>query len=188
MIQLYCGDGKGKTTAAVGAAVRAAGNDRNVIFAQFMKGRPTGEVRALGAIDKIRVLRNPEDFGFFSGMSEEQKRKLTEIHNRMLEEIEALLVTGRADFVVLDEITHAVRYGLADMERLQRILAYGRTKRAGSTSRQIGETVAETDCEIILTGREPSEELLEYSDYISEIRCVRHPFQRGVAARPGIEY
>ena len=81
MIQLYCGDGKGKTTAAVGAAVRAAGNDRNVIFAQFMKGRPTGEVRALGAIDKIRVLRNPEDFGFFSGMSEEQKRKQTEIQN-----------------------------------------------------------------------------------------------------------
>lgn len=121
-------------------------------------------------------------------MSEEQKRKLTEIHNRMLEEIEALLVTGWADFVVLDEITHAVRYRLVDMERLQHILEYGRTKRVGSTSRQIGETVAETDCEIILTGREPSEELLEYSDYISEIRCVRHPFQRGVAARPGIEY
>lgn len=188
MIQLYCGEGKGKTTAAVGAAVRAAGNDRNVIFVQFMKGRQTGEVRILNEISCVKVLRSNEDFGFFSGMSEEQKRKLTEIHNRMLQEIDMLLGSGSADFVVLDEITHAVRYGLVDMERLQHILAYGKTKRAESASQEMEEATAEIDCEIILTGREPSEELLGYSDYVSEIRCVRHPYREGVAARPGIEY
>lgn len=188
MIQLYCGEGKGKTTAAVGAAVRAAGNDRNVIFAQFMKGRPSGELRILNEISRVKVLRSDEDFGFFSGMSEAQKRKLTEIHNRMLDEIDALLGSGRADFVILDEITHAVRYGLVDVERLRHILMHGKKETAGDTLREITEAAVEKNCEIILTGRETSEELLAYSDYISEIRCVRHPFQSGVAARPGIEY
>ena len=154
MIQLYCGDGKGKTTAAVGAAVRAAGNDRNVIFAQFMKGRASGERRILNEISHVKVLQSDEDFGFFSGMSESQKHRLTAIHNRMLEEIDSLIATGRADFVVLDEITHAVRYGLADMERLQHILVYGKKKARENMS---GERT-ETDCEIVLTGRVPSEE------------------------------
>lgn len=188
MIQLYCGDGKGKTTAAVGASVRAAGNDRNVIFAQFMKGRQTGELGILNELSRVKVLRSDEDFGFFSGMSGEQKRELTGIHNRMLEEIDDLIRSDRADFVILDEITHAVRYGLVDTQRLGQILAYGKEKTAGDTPRKIAEAGVERNCEIILTGREPSEELLAYSDYISEIRCVRHPYTQGVAARPGIEY
>ena len=104
------------------------------------------------------------------------------------EEIDALLGSGRADFVILDEITHAVRYGLVDVERLRHILMHGKKETAGDTLREITEAAVEKNCEIILTGRETSEELLAYSDYISEIRCVRHPFQRGVAARPGIEY
>lgn len=171
MIQLYCGDGKGKTTAAVGAAVRAAGRKRKVIFAQFMKGQPTGELAALAELDGITILRSGRAFPFFGQMTQDEKRELAGLHDRILDEILAAFAAGRADFVVLDEVTHACRFGLIDQEKLERILAYGK----GLTT------------EIILTGRNAPECLREVSDYISEIACVRHPYEDGVKARVGIE-
>ena len=135
MIQLYCGDGKGKTTAATGAAVRAVGRGRKAIFAQFMKGQESGEIKVL------------------------------------LKEILKALERKEADFVVLDEITHGCRFQVLDERLLERILDYGK-----------GEAV-----EIVLTGRGPSERLLEASDYISEIACIRHPYEKGIRARVGVE-
>lgn len=109
---------------------------------------------------------------FFSSMTLRQKIELAAIHNGMLDEIVGALENGRADFVVLDEITHACRYGVADTERLDHILACGRG--------------AET--EIIMTGRKPPAKLMECSDYISEIHCVRHPYGNGIKARTGVEW
>lgn len=171
MIQLYCGDGKGKTTAAVGAAARAAGRGRKIIFAQFMKGQPTGELAVLSQLGGVTILRSSKAFPFFANMTEEQKQELAGLHNRMLDTILAALAEGRADFVVLDEATHACRFGLLDEEKLERILAYGKS----------------LTTEIIVTGRDAPERLCEASDYISEIRCVRHPHTDGVKARLGIE-
>lgn len=171
MIQLYHGDGKGKTTASVGAAVRAAGRGRKILFAQFLKGQETGEVGILGGMAQVQVLRSGRDFPFFSGMTETEKRELTDIHNRILEQILSALQERRADFIVLDEITHACRFGLLDEKKLEQILAYGKCQ----------------ETEIILTGREPSERLLQISDYSSEIRCIRHPYRDGIPARIGVE-
>ena len=171
MIQLYCGEGKGKTTAATGAAVRAVGRGRKAIFAQFMKGQESGEIKVLNELAGIRVLRSGEEFPFYTRMTEREKERLTEIHNRILKEILKALERKEADFVVLDEITHGCRFQVLDERLLERILDYGK-----------GEAV-----EIVLTGRGPSERLLEASDYISEIACIRHPYEKGIRARVGVE-
>ncbi len=171
MIQLYYGDGKGKTTAAAGASVRAAGRGRQVWFAQFMKGQESGELAVFSKVEGIRVLRCGRDFPFFRIMTEAEKKELMQIHNRMLEKILTALQKGQTDFVVLDEITHACRFELADTELLEQILESGK-----------GEGT-----EILLTGRSPSRHLLEVSDYITEMQCIRHPYEKGVLARRGVE-
>ena len=172
MIQLYHGDGKGKTTAAVGAAVRAVGRERRVIFAQFMKSGESGELFILSKLSGVRILRSQKKFPFFGEMSEAQKQALSAIHNEMLEELLKALEEKCADFVILDEITHACRFRLLSENLLSRVLNYGK-----------GQEV-----EIILTGRKPTKELLSRSDYRSEICCRRHPYGEGVKARFGIEY
>ena len=171
MIQLYCGDGKGKTTAAVGAAVRAAGRGRFVLFAQFMKGQESGELFLLRNLDQIRVLRSDCVFPFYRDMTKGQKKELRRRHDRMLEEIGRALSEKEADFAVLDEITHACRLEMVDMRLLEQVLHLGKG----------------TEREIVLTGRRPPPRLVEISDYISEIENIRHPFAQGICARVGVE-
>ena len=169
MVHLYTGDGKGKTTAAIGLAMRAAGRGRAVTFAQFMKGSDTGELHSLARIPLIRICRSPREFGFYASMTDEDKAALTEIHNHMLAELLAAARSGDTRLIVLDEITYPVNWGLLDVERLKELMTY-------------------RDVELALTGRDPADFLRESADYITEMRCVRHPYERGVKAREGIEY
>lgn len=174
MIHLYTGDGKGKTTAAVGQAVRAAGRDFRVIFAQFMKGNDTGELSVLEKIPSVTILRSPRNFGFYSRMSREDKAELTEIHNEILKRILETVENGGCDLVVLDEITYPVSWGLLDRSRLERLLALA------------GE--GEASPELVMTGRDGAEFLWDSADYITEMKALRHPYEKGVTARRGIEY
>lgn len=206
MIHLYTGDGKGKTTAAIGQAVRAAGRDLRVIFAQFMKGNDTGELFALKKIPAVTILRSPRNFGFYSQMSEEDKAELTEIHNELLKQILESVESGGCDLVVLDEITYPVKWGLLDGKLLEHVLALAGEPRAlaelsacagdaklpggvsnpseeGSSSAGPGNPV-----EIVMTGRDAAEFLWESADYITEMKALRHPYEKGVTARRGIEY
>lgn len=169
MIHLYTGDGKGKTTAAIGLAVRAAGCGMPVIFAQFMKGRDTGELHILEDMKNVQLMRSVQDFGFYSSMSDEDKEKLTEIHNRILDNILGIVNSGRCFLVVLDEITYPVKWGLLDVEKLKKLLTC-------------------EGLELVCTGRDAAPFLQEAADYITEMKCVRHPFEKGVAARRGVEY
>ena len=171
MIQLYYGDGKGKTMAAVGASVRAAGRGRQVLFAQFMKGQESGELMVFSKMERVQVLRCGRDFPFFRDMTEAEKRELLQIHNGMLKEILTALQQGRTDFAVLDEITHACRFKLADTGLVEQILELAKGK----------------ETEVLLTGREPSRYLLEISDYITEMKGIRHPYLKGISARWGVE-
>lgn len=173
MIHLYTGSGKGKTTAAVGLAVRAAGRDFRIIFAQFMKGNDTGELHVLKNIPLVTILRSEKNFGFYSQMSETDKGELTEIHNEILDRILNTVEEGGCDLVVLDEITYPVKWGLLDKEKLERLFAL-----AGA-----GRFV-----EIVMTGRDAAEFLRERADYVTEMQALRHPYEKGVTARRGIEY
>lgn len=171
LIHLYTGDGKGKTTAAMGLALRAAGAGKKVLIVQFMKGRDTGELHSLARIPGVRVLRSEKDFGFFSSMTGEQKEELTEIHNRILEEAIMQTKEGRADVLVMDEVTYPVNWGLLDCGRLKDFLLH-----------------KPEAAEVICTGRDAAAFITDAADYITEMRCVRHPYQKGITARKGIEF
>lgn len=168
LVHLYCGDGKGKTTAAMGLALRAAGNGLPVVIAQFLKDGQSGECRILRELPGVEVLAaNP--CGKFSFQMDERERAETR------ESLAALLrdAAGRAKspgLLVLDEVCGAVSAGLLDVEDVLRFL----------------ETKPDA-LEVVLTGRDPCERLCQAADYQSEIQKRRHPFDRGIAAREGIE-
>ena len=97
LVHLYCGDGKGKTTAAVGLSVRAAGSGLRVLFVQFLKSRPSGEIAVLSALANVRVLRGKEGTAFSFQMTDEQKRATREMHDRNLAEDGIIVVTVAVD-------------------------------------------------------------------------------------------
>lgn len=171
LMHVYCGDGKGKTTVAVGLALRAAAAGKKVVFAQFMKGGRSGETEALSRMEEVTVLKSDKQFPFYEQMTVPQKEELKGIHNVILEELAAKVEGGECSLVVLDEITYPCSFDLIDTEKLQSFLlnSKGRT-------------------EIVCTGRNPADFLLERADYITEMKCIRHPFEKGVGAREGIEY
>lgn len=170
MIHLYTGEGKGKTTAAVGLCVRAAGAGLRVIFSQFMKGNDTGELHVLEHIPNVRIVRSAKQFGFYKTLSEVQKAELTDIHNALLDQIAEAAAEGKCDLVILDEITYPVNWGLIDIGKLRQLI--------GSAK----------DLELVFTGRNPADFLVDCADYVTEMKAVRHPFEKGITARKGIEY
>lgn len=170
MIHLYTGDGKGKTTAAVGLCVRAAGSGMRVIFSQFMKGNDTGELHVLGELSNVRILRSAKQFGFYKTLSEAEKAELTDIHNALLDRILEAVAGGECDMMILDEITYPVNWGLADVSKVKRLIDMA------------------ADLEIVFTGRDPAAFFVECADYVTEMKALRHPFEKGIAARKGIEY
>jgi cob(I)alamin adenosyltransferase len=167
MIHLYTGEGKGKTSAAMGLAIRAAGRGRKVVIVQFLKGRDSGELHSLSLIQNITVIRNMEAKGFFHTVSDEIRLKITEENNENIKKALALPY----DLIVLDEVCAAY-----DLEAIDR-------KAVDDLLRGF-----DPEKELVLTGRNPPRHFCDAADYISEIHCVKHPFERGVPAREGIEY
>ena len=174
LIHLYTGDGKGKTTAAIGLAVRAAGAGKQVLFVQFMNGRDTGELYGLAQVKGIEILRSEKDFGFYVSMTEEQKEELAGIHNELLRKTIDRMQSGRAQVIILDEVTYPLRWKLLDEELLWQLLARTEEKRFYP--------------EIVCTGRNAPKELEECADYLTRMDAVRHPYEKGIGARRGIEF
>lgn len=171
LMHIYCGDGKGKTTAAIGLAVRSAGSGKKVLIARFLKNEHSGELNALEHVPGLEVLHLKKSFGFYKSLSEEEKQKCREMYRELWNTATEKAVSGQFDMLVMDEFMAAYRYGMIEKDTA---LEFLREKPPG--------------LEVVLTGRDPSEELLELADYVSEIRKVKHPFDRGIVARKGIEY
>lgn len=171
MKHIYMGDGKGKTTAAVGLAVRCAGSGRRVLFSQFLKPATSGELEALQDIESIQLLLCPAEFGFTWNMSEEDRTDARAVYERYLWDITRVVLQGDFSLLIMDEIIGACSSGLVDEAYLLECLE------------QFPD-----DMEIVMTGREPSEALLAVADYITEMKKIRHPFDKGVKARKGIEF
>ena len=181
MIQIYHGDGKGKTTAAAGLAVRAAGSGLPVLFVQFLKDDTSGEIAMLQKLG-IETLHAPQMYGFVSRMSEEELAKTRAYFVDMLAQVGIWIEKQIKDsdniqekntvaaVVVLDEVLHAVKYGLLDEKTLMEVLACNQAQ-----------------VEFVLTGRNPSDKLLALADYVTEMRKEKHPYDRGISARKGIE-
>ncbi len=167
MLHVYCGNGKGKTTAAIGLAVRAAGAGMSVFIAQLMKGSDTSELVILKSIENITLMRCEKDLGFVKSMTQAEKEQMKIWHDNMLHEA----FEKSFDMVILDEFFSAYNYGLMDKE-------YAEERIFSSLD----------NSEIALTGRGPDEKFLKRADYVSEILAVRHPFEKGIRARKGIEF
>lgn len=168
LVHIYAGDGKGKTTAAVGLAVRAAGADKRVLFAQFMKGGESGELAPLAAVG-VTVFRLPASRKFVFQMDEEEKRDYSGIQRKIF--AEATAMAADFDLLIMDEILSAVGTGMIPLS---------------DVSSYLDDKPARL--EVVLSGRDPDPALVERADYFSEIRCRKHPYERGVHARRGIEY
>lgn len=171
LIHIYCGEGKGKTTAALGLALRAAGSGMRVHIVQLLKGGPTSELHSLAQIPNITVSRPDKNYGFTFKMSEEDKRRLTECHNDLLIHAEKLIVDGEIDMLIIDEFNAAYEYDLVDCEIADRIILQ-----------------KPENTELVLTGRNPQEKFVRAADYVSEITPVKHPYITGIQARKGIEF
>ena len=175
LVQIYTGDGKGKTTAAFGLALRAAGQGNRVLIYQFLKplSLDIGERFALqlGAVRiRVEVLDVPWDMA----KSFDDKKQVTQVKAAISEVLERIAETAEKrfyDVLILDEIVFCLSKGLAKFEDIKKII--DRRDRA---------------VEIILTGRGVTEELIALADLVTEMKNIKHPFDKGVAARRGIEF
>ena len=169
MIHIYCGDGKGKTTAAVGLICRHVGTGGKAVLAQFLKSLPTGELATLKTLG-VPVYRNELPHGFFPNMSDEMRKSVREMHDKTLAEVTQLARTNTCSLLVLDELCAALSLGLIDREAVLSLLDdHG-------------------NAELVITGRDPEEALISRADYVTEMKLVRHPYEKGVQARKGIEF
>ena len=171
MIHIYCGDGKGKTTCAFGLALRAAGRGIKVLITQFLKSGDSGERAAIAHVPGVTLLEVPERMKFTFRMTEEEKISFGAQMKALLEQTRAVVEKGELDMLVMDECCAAVAKGLLPLEDVLSLL----------------DSVPEA-LEVIITGRNPDPALVERADYITEMKKIRHPFDKGVAARKGIEW
>lgn len=169
MIQLYYGEGKGKTTAAFGQALRAAGRGRRVIIAQFLKTEDSGERRSMELVPHVLMLPLPEQLPFVFQMDVIQRAEYEEFAARLLRD--AVLLAEQDSVVVLDEVLGAIETDILPLEAVLDCL---------------GELPE--GCEVVITGRKAPAELLERADYITRFQAERHPYDKGIQAREGIEY
>ncbi len=171
LIHIYCGDGKGKTSAAIGLAIRAAGSDLRVLFARFLKTEFSGELKILDQIPQIEVLHLEKSYGFFKTLSEQQQEEARKMYRMLWNKVLNEVQTGEYDVLVIDEFMAAYNYGLIPHEEAVDFLK-GKPEYL----------------EIVLTGRNPDPVLTELADYVSNIEKVKHPYEQGILARKGIEY
>jgi cob(I)alamin adenosyltransferase len=170
LIHLYTGEGKGKTTAALGLLLRARGRGLRVALAQFLKGGETGELKALDALG-VTVLRNSRDYGFWKNASQAEKAEMKRENDANLAEAGRLARAGLCDLLVLDEICAAYRLGALDTALAERLVL-----------------VKPEGLELVLTGRDAPPLFWEAADYVTEFTKRKHPYDQGVGAREGIEY
>lgn len=170
-VHIYCGDGKGKTSAALGLAVRAAGRGRKVLLVRFLKNDSSGELAAFLQIPQIEVFPCERSFGFVFNMNAKQKEEASRFFHEYFQNACRQAVSDAVDVVIFDELMAACNYGMVPEAEIVNFLAAR------------PETM-----EVVMTGRNPTPALMEAADYISEVRMVRHPYQKGVPAREGIEY
>ncbi|MBI4180710.1 MAG: cob(I)yrinic acid a,c-diamide adenosyltransferase [Chloroflexi bacterium] len=166
LIQVYTGEGKGKTTAALGLAVRATGRGMKVGFIQFLKGRASGEHLFLSQYPAFKIVHMSVGSSFNKPREQMlQEARLTFAY------AEEQLLSGNYDLLILDEIFLAIHKELITTEQLLNLL----DKKPDSL-------------ELVLTGRHAPPEIVQRADLVTEMRKIKHPFSQGIRARRGIEF
>ena len=166
-IQVYTGNGKGKTTAALGLAIRAAGADLKVFIAQFIK---MGEYSEIKALKRFKDLITVEQFGTGRFIKGKPSASDIEIARKGIEKIKAAFTSGQYNVVIMEEANVAAKLGLLSVENLLKIM-----------------DEKPKDVELVITGRGADSRIIEKADLVTEMKEVKHYFQKGVKARTGIE-
>ena len=169
LVIVNTGEGKGKTTSAIGVAVRALGWGHKVLLVQFMKGsRETGELNFLGKLSsQVRIISADCPFSWAT----RDKEKDIAICRKVWGSVKGYVINGGYELIILDEINVVTSLGyLSEREVIEALKQ------------------REPSVNIILTGRAANKELTDYADLVSEIRCVKHPFNSGIPAKKGIDF
>lgn len=172
MLHIYHGDGKGKTTAGFGMALRQLNYGKRIVIAQFLKDGSSGEMCCLRQLlpkERIQLYAQPLPKAFFIQMNEKEQQHTKAQQQRLWKQAVEGMKT--ADYVLLDELLDAIGLKLIAEKEVIEVL-----------KQKKGEA------ELVLTGRNPSAALLELADYVTEMKAHKHPFQKGAAAREGVEY
>ena len=171
LIHFYYGDGKGKTTAAMGLALRCLGHGKPVLLVQFLKDGTSGEVCYLRQLPGVQVLTAPHSGKFVFQMDEEEKEQCSRQQQDLLQQVEAIWKNQSDGLLILDEAGTACDVGMLQQHEL--------CQRAEQW-KALGE--------IVITGHACLLQLEELADYVTEMKAQKHPYQRGIAARAGIEH
>ena len=169
-IHIYCGSGKGKTTTGMGLCARAAGYGLQVLIYQFMKDNSTSERKLLELSPNITFVDGLASEKFSFQMTDQEKADRKSYYQEQFERIIRKADEENYDILFLDELIYTIGAGLFDEDLLVNYLER-----------------KPPHLEVILTGQNPGRRLIEKADYVSEIQKIKHPFDRGLAARPGIE-
>lgn len=172
LLIVYTGNGKGKTTAALGLCVRACGYDLKVAIVQFVKGSwQYGELDGIKRLEpNVELIRKGK--GFVGIIDDKLPRSEHEnAAGEALLFVDKLIQSGKYNIVILDELNVAVSLGLIEINDVLKILA---NKPA--------------DLDIIITGRDAHEKLIEVADLVTEMKEIKHPYQKGILAKKGIDY
>jgi cob(I)alamin adenosyltransferase len=171
LIHIYCGDGKGKTTAAMGLGMRAVGRDKKVLLTQFLKDNETGELNSIEKLgENFQVFKGVAVKKFFKFMSEEEQIETKKEHEDRFRKVTKKAIKENVDLLILDEIIASTNLDLIPLEEVVEFLK----------KKPVG-------LEVVLTGRNPNQELIELADYVSEIKAKKHPYEKGINSRIGIE-
>ena len=170
-LQVYTGDGKGKTTAALGLGLRAVGCGLKVIMFQFLKGAPSSELDSVPLLGgTFRIFRLAESDKFFRELNDAEKEALRTRLRQELAQVREVMEQRSCDLLILDEIMAVVNNGLLTVEEVCSLV-----------------DARPQEMEMVLTGRSAPQVLIERADLVTEMTCVKHYLERGVKARRGIE-
>lgn len=167
LIHLYHGDGKGKSTCAFGLALRFSSYGKRVMIIQFLKDGSSGEITALSKLEGVTVLAKKATPSFTWNMTDEEKALTKRLHD---DEITQAL-SSEFDMLVLDELCGAMSNQLVDTTLVKQLLESKKPHQ-----------------EIVITGRNPEQFILDMADYVTQMTQEKHPFEQGIPARMGIEF
>ena len=171
MKHIYYGDGKGKTTAAIGLAVRAAGSKMKVLFVQFLKTEFSGERHILSHTENVTLTFCPLELKFTFDMDDKEKAQAAKIFKGIFDNAVTTALTEKYDMVVLDEVFEAINAHMLSESEVYEFI-----------------TNAPSSMEIVMTGHNPPQKFMDCADYITEFKKIKHPYDRGITGRIAIEF
>ncbi len=170
LVHIYEGSGKGKSTAGVGLTVRCAGCGFPVVYSQFLKDGTTGEMNILRQIPNVTILVEERHFKFSFLMTPEEKVEAKKCYTELFKKVTQAAVEKSARLLVMDEMIDLCNAELIDTQLVVDFLKN-----------------RPEELEVVMTGRNPKPELAELADYMTKMDAVKHPYQKGIPARKGIE-